>query len=331
LQPNLANAEAGSRTRLPKERKNSMRKISGGAKVKSKFLILCAVAACVALLCPALAGASILLSAENFAVLAGTPSITNTGSTTITGDVGIHPGASITGKGPGANQITLTGAYHEADAVALQAKNDLTTAYTALNLMPATQTLPTAQLGGLTLSSGVYEFLGDPAAVLLDGTLKLDAEGNNNAYWVFQIPFGLTTGAASSVQVINTGSNGGNDDGLFWVVGAEASLNTTTAFEGNILAGTSITLATGATILNGRALAQTGIVTMDTNTISIVCPPGPPGNGGPGYSGGLEYTNDEHTEIVPIGPSPVPLPAGILLLGSGLVRLAAYRKRSKKA
>jgi type VI secretion system secreted protein VgrG len=133
------------------------------SKMKRTFLILFAVAALAVLLYPPLASAtSILGSAENFAVLAGTPNITNTGTTTITGDVGIHPGASITGQGPGADQITLTGAYYMADGIALTAKNDLTAAYTALNNMPATQTLVGNELGGVTLTSGVYAFGGNP-------------------------------------------------------------------------------------------------------------------------------------------------------------------------
>jgi hypothetical protein len=298
------------------------------SKMKYKFLTLFLAAALAALLYPPLASATpipILKSAENFAVLAGTPMITNTGSTTITGDVGISPAASITGKGPGANEITLTGAYHEADATALTAKNDLSTAYTALNNMPASQTLTNDQLAGLTLTSGVYAFSGSPAAVLLDGTLYLNANHTNNAYWVFQIPYQLTTGVSSSVVVQNLGSNGGKDDGVFFVVGSLAALSASTSFEGNILAGVEITLGTSATILNGRALAETGEVTMDTNTISNVCP-----NGGLGYSGGLEYNSAG--AIVPIGPSStVPEPSTMLLLGSGLAGLAAFRKRFKKA
>src|SRR5208283_2369797 len=104
------------------------------SKMKCKFLILFLAAALAALLYPPLASAipvSILKSAGDFAVLAGTPHITNTGSTTITGDVGISPAASITGMGPGANQITLTGVYDIANGTALTAKNDLSTAYTA--------------------------------------------------------------------------------------------------------------------------------------------------------------------------------------------------------
>ena len=173
--------------------------------------------------------------------------------------------------------------------------------------------------------------LGGPAAVLLDGILTLNAEGNNNAYWVFQIPYALTTGVGSSVVVENFGSNGGSDAGVFWVVGSSAAVFGSTSFEGNILAYASITLNNSATILNGRALAETGTVTMDTNTISIVCPIGGPGNGGPGYSGGLVYDSTGH--IVAIGPSPgpspVPEPVTLLLLGSGLIGLAGLRRKFK--
>jgi type VI secretion system secreted protein VgrG len=149
----------------------------------------------------------------------------------------------------------------------------------------------------------------------LNNTLYLTANGVNNAFWIFQIGTTLTTASASSVQVIDLGSNNGADDGLFWQVGTSATLGTTTAFEGNILADASITLNTGATIANGRAIALTGAVTMDANTISNLCPPGTPGYGGYGYGG---------------SPAPVPVPATMLLLGPGLVGLAAVRRRLKK-
>jgi hypothetical protein len=296
--------------------------------MKHRYLIILAIGALAALLylpAPGLA-ASILGTAANFAVLAGTPAITNLNSTTITGNVGISPAASVTGAGPGANAITFTGppgtyGYDLANGTALTAKNDLSTAYTALNNMPATQTLTNPELAGVTLPSGVYAFSGTPAAVLLDGTLSLNAQGMNNAYWVFQIPFALTTGSASSVVVTNVGASNTATYGVFWVVGSQATLGTTTAFEGNILAGTTIALGTGATILNGRALAETAEVTMDTNTISIVCP-----NGGPGYDQGLYYSSYP-TTILPVGPSAVPLPATMLLLAPGLTGLAALRKK----
>lgn len=290
-------------------------------KMKHRYLIILAIGALVALLyVPWVSAASILGSAANFAVLAATPNITNTGSTIITGNVGIYPAASVTGTGPGANQITFTAGtygYDVANSVALAAKADLSTAYTALNGMAVTQTLTNPDLTGSTLTSGVYAFAGSPAAVTLDtsGTLYLNAQGMNNAYWVFQIPFALTTGSASSVVVTNVGSSNTATYGIFWVVGSQATLGTTTAFEGNILAGTSVVLQTGATILNGRALAETATVTMDTNTISIVCP-----NGGPGYDQALYYK-------APGAISPIPIPATIFLLGPGLLGLVLRKKK----
>ena len=124
---------------------------------------------------------------------------------------------------------------------------------------------------------------------------------------------------------INSGSNNGSDVGVFWVRSAVPRLSgTTTAFAGNILALTSITLDTGATIDNGRALALNGAVTLDTNTISNVCPSP---NLGPGFSGGLEFENGILVPIVPTGPVVVPVPGALLLVGSGLGSLFAVRRR----
>jgi type VI secretion system secreted protein VgrG len=147
------------------------------------------------------------------------------------------------------------------------------------------------------------------------GILTLDALGNNNAFWVFQIGSTLTTAPGSSVVL----ANGGTGNGVFWQVGASATLDTTTAFEGNILALASITLNHGATILNGRALAQTGAVTLDDNTISILCP-----NGGPGDSGGLKYDTNGTTVI------PIPEPATMTLALIGGAILGLRRSRSAK-
>jgi len=179
--------------------------------------------------------------------------------------------------------------------------------------MPVNSNLTGTDLGGLTLASGVYKF---NSSAQLTGTLTLDAQHNNNAFWVFQIGSTLTTAPGSSVVLSNLGTNDGRDDGVYWQVGSSATLDTTTAFEGNILALASITLNTGATIANGRALARNGAVTLDDNVISIICP-----NGGPGYSGGLTYDTDGTTVV------PVPLPGALLLFVSGMGSVFAFGRR----
>ncbi len=155
----------------------------------------------------------------------------------------------------------------------------------------------------------------------MTGALTLDAQGNNNAFWVFQIGSTLTTASASSVNIINVGSHGGTDNGLFWQVGSSATLGTTTAFEGNLLALASITLNMGATIDNGRALAETGAVTMDSNTLSQFSAPPDYGT----LSGGLTY--DSLGNVVPVGPSAVPEPSSFALFASGMAALFLLRKR----
>ncbi|MEP6807494.1 MAG: ice-binding family protein [Chloroflexota bacterium] len=194
-------------------------------------------------------------TAGAFAVLAG-ETITNTGPTTITGNVGLHPGSAVTGFA----SVTLHGTQHVADGVALQAKNDLITAYNnAAGRTPVT-TVAT-ELGGQSLKSGVYNSTAGTFGVT--GTLTLDAEGNSHAVFIFKMASTLITAPASRVSLVN----GAQACNVYWQVGSSATLDTTTSFKGTILALTSIAMKTGAT-LEGRALARNGEVTLDTNVIT---------------------------------------------------------------
>jgi Ice-binding-like/Putative Ig domain len=190
-------------------------------------------------------------AAESFAVLAGT-TVTNTGSSTITGDLGLSPGTSVTGFPPG---VVVSGTIHAADATAAAAQNAVTTAYNSLAGQACTQNL-TGELGGLTLAAGVYCFA---TSAQLTGTLTLTGPGP----FIFKIGSTLTTASSSSV-VVNPGSR----CNVFWQVGSSATLGTGTSLAGNILALTSITLTTGASVINGRTLARNGSVTLDTNMVT---------------------------------------------------------------
>jgi hypothetical protein len=195
--------------------------------------------------------------------------VTNTGTTVVNGDLGVWPGSAVTGFPPGI--IVFPGTKHAADAVAQQAQIDVTVAYNALAGQAPTQNLTGQDLGGLTLTSGVYRF---NTSAQLTGTLQLDAEGSADSVFIFQIGSTLTTASNSSVVVINAPPEGCCNK--YWQVGTSATLGTGTSFQGNILALASITLNTGA-ILNGRALARNGAVTMDYNVITVpVCGGTPP-------------------------------------------------------
>ncbi len=199
-------------------------------------------------------------TASSYAVLAGS-TVTNTGSSVLTGDLGVSPGMAVTGFPPG---MVIGGTIHAGDAAAALAQHDLTTAYNAAAGLTRTGTLTGQNLGGLTLTPGVYFFA---SSAQLTGQLTLNNLGNPNALFVFQIGSKLTTASNSSVIF----SNSLADSNVFWQVGSSATLGTTTAFEGNILALTSITLNTGATIGCGSALARNGAVTLDSNVIGGGC------------------------------------------------------------
>jgi len=230
-------------------------------------------------------------SAASFAVLGG-QTVTNTGPTTIFGDLGVSPGTAVTGFPPGS---VTSGATHKADAVALQAQSDVTTAYDALAAQACTAHLTGRDLGGMTLKEGVYCF---SSSAQLTGALTLDAQGNADAVFIFKMASKLTTASSSSVRVIN----GGTACNVFWQVGSSATLGTTTKFVGNILALTSIALQNGAS-MSGRALARNGEVTMDTNNVSIQgCSNAPPETPAPSGTPGTPVAT---TTAAPPTASPV--------------------------
>jgi len=212
-----------------------------------------ALAALVLVLWPASALANTLVplgTAGNYAVIAGS-TITNTGPSWITGQVALSPGSAVTGFPPG-----VSGHRDVGNAAAGQAKVDLTTAYNnAAGQTPFT-TL-SGNIGGRTLIAGTYRTTGG-----LTGTLTLDGQGSSAGVWIFQQPSTLITGTSSRVSLIN----GAQPCDVFWQVGSSATIAVSTTFVGNIMALTSIAMQTGAT-LNGRAMAQNGAVTLDTNRI----------------------------------------------------------------
>jgi hypothetical protein len=203
------------------------------------------------------ASAPFLGTAKSYAVLGGS-TVTNTNATTLTGDLGVDPGLAITGFPPG---IVMGGTVHAGDAAALQAQTDVAAAYDVLAGEACSVDLTGKDLGGLTLTPGVYCF---SSSAQLTGDLVLDAGGRADAVFVFKTVSTLITASNSSVHVIN----GGGACGVFWQIGSSATLGTGTNFTGSILALTSITLTTGASV-SGRVLARNGAVTLDQNTVSV--------------------------------------------------------------
>lgn len=196
-----------------------------------------------------------LATAAPFSVLGGS-AVTNTGPSVLLGGLGVSPGTSITGFPPG----NAVGAVHDNDAVAAQAQADLTIAYNDAASRPTSQSETGLDLGGQTLPDGVYT---STTSSQLTGTLTLDGQGNPDAVFIFQVGSTLTTASASTVALIN----GAQACHVFWQIGSSATLGTNSTFVGTIMALASISVTTG-TVIDGRALARTGAVTLDSNVIS---------------------------------------------------------------
>ncbi len=227
-------------------------------------------------------------SAANFAVL-GATTVTNTGASMITGDLGVSPGTAITGfssppntfSGPGtvtAGTGTVSGTIYAGGPVAAQAHNDAVIAFNYLNAQvapPANTYAGVTTLDGLTYTPGVYSFA--PAAILDgDSTLTLDFQGNPNAMFIFKTGTTLTANAGSKIVAINTG--GAATPNVFWAVGSSATINGA-QFIGTVIANITITMTSGVNMA-GSAIALTGAVTLDTDTISTSASSGSGGGGG---------------------------------------------------
>ncbi|HEV7918945.1 MAG TPA: ice-binding family protein [Solirubrobacterales bacterium] len=224
----------------------------------------------------------LLETTDPFALLAGT-TITNTGNSVINGELGLHPGSSVTGFPPG----TVNGAQHISDAVALNAKSDLVNAYQDAAGRPLTATSP-PDIGGQSLTSGVYR-TGSVASLGLTGAVTLDGQGDPRAVFIFQIESTLVTATDSSVNLVN----GAQACNVFWQVGSSATLGTRTSFRGNILALTSISV-NDAVAVDGRLFARNGAVTLINDTVTrSSCAAGTGPGTGPG--GGLTSPGPDTT------------------------------------
>lgn len=197
---------------------------------------------------------SILGTAQSFAVLASASVDNAFGGTTVEGDVGVSPGAIVTGFPPG----TVDGDIHAADDVAAAAMRDAVIAYEAFAAMVPTQNLTGQDLGGLTLGPGIYRFDGDAN---LDGTLELDTQGDPNAFWIFQIAGNLTMANDAVVDVDDANT-------VYWQIGGSAAFGTTSQAAGTYIAMSEV-VHQSATVLPGRVIALTGSVSLSDCTVSV--------------------------------------------------------------
>lgn len=259
-----------------------------------------ALSCLLAVAAPAAWSTPILGAAQSFTVLGGA-TVTNTGVTSIVGDVGVAPGTAVTGLDPAA----LAGTVHNGDAAATEAHRAGLGAASYLDNLAYTVDLTGQDLGGMVLTAGIYRL---SSSAQLTGALILDAQNMADALFVFQIGTTLTTAAAASVSVIR----GAADTGVFFDVGTSAVLGAGTLFAGNIVATDSITFNATASLLCGRALALNGAVTLDTNALSNDCAASGADYGSFGFAG-IAAAQD------------LPEPATWLLLPLGLAMLLVRR------
>lgn len=205
-------------------------------------------------------------TAKTYAVLGG-QSVTNTGPSLVQGDLGVWPGTAITGFSAAPTDGKVTGETHQGDAEAKSAQAATTTAYNDANGRATTKKI-TSDLGTEPpLVGGVYTSDGD---LELTGTLTLDGQGKADSVWVFQAGAALNTATDSKVVLVN----GANACNVYWKVGSSAVLGVRTEFIGTILALTSISAKTDATV-QGRLLARNGSVTLEDNVVNAqVCAAG---------------------------------------------------------
>jgi Ice-binding-like len=303
----VSDSSATGRRRASRARSNTLR---AGVAVLGLLSSLLFASSAMA------AAASVGLgTAAPFSVLAGS-TVTNTGPTTMFGSLGLAPGSSVTGA------PHVLGETHISDAVAIGAKNALTTAYNEAANRPSNGSAGT-DLAGQVFLPGVRN--ASSSLLLSSGSVTLNAQGNPAAVFIFQIPSTLITASNTSVSLIN----GAQACNVFWQVGSSATLGTGTSFVGTVMAYASITANTAATI-HGRLLARTGAVTLETNTITNSnCASSATGEGG-----GLETS-----PTTPGGSAPAPVAGAVAPVASKTVanhgstqsRAAAKRRAARRA
>jgi hypothetical protein len=260
-------------------------------------------------------------TAAPFSVLAGS-TVTNTGPTTMFGDLGLAPGSSVTGE------PHVLGQTYIDDAVATEAKNALTTAYNGAAGRPANGSAGT-QLAGREFAPGVYD--ASKSLLLSSGSVTLNAEGDPNAVFIFQVGSTLITESNTSVSLVGDAQA----CNVFWQVGSSATLGSGTRFVGTIMAAASITANTGATI-HGRLLAQTAAVTLEDNTITnSTCASSASGTGGGSETSTGEETAALEKALTGVAPSTAvgvtaPLPAPLPIASHSTAK-HHKRHRGRKA